>query len=307
MALIGYARVSTIEQNLEAQMIELRAVGCEIIHQETASGAKDARRVLRHLLVRMKKGDTLVVVRIDRLARSLPHLLLTIEEIRKKGCHFRSLRDPIDTSSPTGMFQLQIMGAVAELERNIIRERTIAGLLVAKAAGRKSGNPGIMANRPEAIKKLSDAKKASYLASLVETADSWLPIVRKFRPHLPWGDVMRRLNAALPAGMPRWSEERLIRAVKRLVAEGMAEPELLHLPVNLTRFTPGQTENLTIMIAGMKQHEPEITLREIARRLESMKQRTPRGGHEWKPGSVAHLLERARKFGLLKEETETVL
>ena len=110
MALIGYARVSTGEQTLDPQRDELREAGCAAIHEEHASGADRARPALARLLAAIRPGDTLVVVRLDRLARSLSHLLEVIERLKARGAHFRSLGDPVDTTTPQGTFSLQVMG-----------------------------------------------------------------------------------------------------------------------------------------------------------------------------------------------------
>jgi len=132
--LIGYARVSTEDQNLGPQLDALRAAGCAEVFEEFASGASRARPQLAAALTRVRRGDTLVVARIDRLARSLSHLLAVVEGLRAKGAHFRSLADPIDTSGPSGVLVLQMLGAVAEFERSLIRERTKAGLQAARRA-----------------------------------------------------------------------------------------------------------------------------------------------------------------------------
>lgn len=118
--LIGYACVSTDDQVANAQLIELREAGCLMVHQEHGSGASRARPVLTQLLKEIQAGDVLVVVHLDRLARSVSHLLEVIEGLAKKGAHFKSLQDPIDTSTPQGMFSLQVLGAVAQLERSLI-------------------------------------------------------------------------------------------------------------------------------------------------------------------------------------------
>ena len=115
--LIGYARVSTEDQGTDPQLDELRAAGCETVLEEHASGADRSRPVLARLLRDIRSGETLVVVRLDRLARSVSHLLAVIEQLEANGAHFRSLRDPIDTTTPQGMFSLQVLGAVAQLER----------------------------------------------------------------------------------------------------------------------------------------------------------------------------------------------
>ena len=142
MALIGYARVSTDEQTTDPQIDALKAAGCQTILREHGSGGDRARPELKRALERCGRGDVLVVVRIDRLARSLSHLLEIIETLDARGAGFRSLGDPIDTTSPQGRFTLQILGAVAEFERALIRERTKAGLKAARERGRIGGNPG---------------------------------------------------------------------------------------------------------------------------------------------------------------------
>ena len=126
MPLIGYARASTEDQTLAAQLDALRAAGCGEVFEEFASGDSRSRPQLAAALARVGRGDTLMVARIDRLARSLSHLLSVVEALRAQGAHFRSLADPIDTSGPSGVLVLQMLGAVAEFERSLIRERTKA-------------------------------------------------------------------------------------------------------------------------------------------------------------------------------------
>ncbi|SCB50720.1 Resolvase, N terminal domain [Rhizobium miluonense] len=115
--LIGYVRVSTDEQLNDAQVDELRAAGCHRIHQEHGSGLSRARPVLTKLLKDLSAGDVLVVVRLDRLARSVSHLLQVIENLEGRGVHFRSLHDPIDTSTPQGMFSLQVLALLWQINR----------------------------------------------------------------------------------------------------------------------------------------------------------------------------------------------
>lgn len=221
--LIGYARVSTDEQATDAQVDELRAAGCETIHQEHASGASRARPVLTKLLREIGAGDVLVVVRLDRLARSVSHLLAVIEDLDHRRAHFRSLRDPIDTSTPQGMFSLQVLGAVAQLERALIAERTKAGMKAAKARGKLPGNPGLRARRPDAIRVASEARQRVYVGDLLASAPNWLPTVQRMRPQHSWDDVVRVLNHRGQS----WTIEKLSRAVHRLVKERMAEPTLI--------------------------------------------------------------------------------
>jgi DNA invertase Pin-like site-specific DNA recombinase len=287
--LIGYARVSTEEQATYAQLDELKAAGCEVIHQEHGSGASRARPVLSKLVREIDCGETLIVVRLDRLARSVSHLLEVIEDLEAKGAHFRSLRDPIDTSTPQGMFSLQVLGAVAQLERSLISERTKAGVRAAKAKGRQPGNPGLREGRPEAIRKTALARDKVYLGDLLTTADQFLPTVRQMRPQHSWEDVVQVLNVK----GQRWTDQSLRRAVKRLVSEKMADPILLK---KAGRRPPD--DRVMTLIAGIAISNPNLTLREIGAQLEAMRERTPRGGREWKASSVKFQLDRARKMGL---------
>lgn len=287
--LIGYARVSTDDQMTDAQTIDLKAVGCSVIYQEHGSGASRARPVLARLLREIGPGDVLVVVRLDRLARSVSHLLEVIEGLEKKGAHFRSIRDPIDTSTPQGMFSLQVLGAVAQLERSLISERTKAGLRAAKARGKILGSQAMKERRPESIRKLSQTRRRAYLDEIISTADRWMPTVRRMRPAHGWEDVARMLNSS----GQEWTVERLRRAVGKMVTERMADPDLLK------RSPPrSRDERLMILIAGIAMADPNLSLRGIAGQLERMRERTPRGGTQWSASSVKQQLERAEKFGL---------
>ena len=139
--LIGYTRVSTQDQNPELQLDALKQAGCERIFEEKASGAKRDRPELAEALKYMRSGDTLVVWKLDRLARSLKQLIETVEHLETQRIGFRSLTENIDTTTPGGKLIFHIFGALAEFERSIIRERTIAGLASAKARGRVGGRP----------------------------------------------------------------------------------------------------------------------------------------------------------------------
>ncbi len=138
---IGYARVSTQEQNPEAQLDALQTAGCERIFTEKASGAQRDRPELKAAIDYMRPGDTLVVWKLDRLARSLKQLIETVEGLGERDIGLRSLTEQIDTTSPGGRLIFHIFGALAEFERSIIRERTIAGLKAARARGRVGGRP----------------------------------------------------------------------------------------------------------------------------------------------------------------------
>jgi len=136
-----YARVSTTDQNLDLQLDALREAGCGKVFEETASGASKARPQLKDALDFLQKGDTLVVWKLDRLARSLSQLIETIDKIQDRGCGFRSITEAIDTTTAGGRLIFHIFGALAEFERNIIRESTLAGLQAARARGRRGGRP----------------------------------------------------------------------------------------------------------------------------------------------------------------------
>lgn len=297
-ALIGYARVSTEEQATDAQTDLLTAAGCVEIFRERMSGAKTARPQLAKALSRVRRGDVLVVARLDRLARSLSHLLSVIAELDAKGAHFKSLADPIDTTTPQGRFALQVLGAVAELERALIQERTKDGLRAAKIRGRVGGNPKLRARDPQAVRRIAEARSRAYFERLNQSAEHWLPTVREMRPGHRWEDVARVLNARrareIGPGAARWSAERLKRAVNRFVAEGLADPALLR-----PAAPRPSSERLATLVAGVKRANPDLTLTQIGAQLEAMYERTPRGGMRWAPSSVKNLLDRAEKLGLL--------
>jgi len=142
--IIGYARVSTEDQNLDLQLDALKEAGCKKIFQDKISGVKEDRNGLLQVLDIVRPGDTLVVWKLDRLGRSLQHLISVVDELKGKDVYFRSLKENLDTSSSTGKLIFHIFGALAEFERDIIRERTMAGLAAARARGRVGGRPKIM-------------------------------------------------------------------------------------------------------------------------------------------------------------------
>ncbi|MEI7586045.1 recombinase family protein [Runella sp.] len=137
--LIGYARVSTKDQNLELQWDALTKSGCEMIFQEKASGIKTDRPELAKMMSQLRNGDVVCIYKLDRLGRSLKNLLELVAEFEKRGVGLRSLTDSIDTTTPQGRLVLNIFASLAEFERDLIRERTKAGLEAARARGRKGG------------------------------------------------------------------------------------------------------------------------------------------------------------------------
>ncbi len=139
---IGYARVSTADQNLDLQMDALKEAGCEkIFSDHGVSGAKTDRPGLDKALDHVRKGDTLVIWKLDRLGRSLSHLLSIVEDLKQQGADFASVQDGFDTSSASGKMVFSVIGAMAEYERNLMRERTMAGLATARSRGRMGGRP----------------------------------------------------------------------------------------------------------------------------------------------------------------------
>jgi DNA invertase Pin-like site-specific DNA recombinase len=149
--LIGYARVSTHEQTLALQRDALEKAGCSKLFTDTASGAKAERKGLDEALDYVRKGDTLVVWRLDRLGRSLPHLITTMTDLEERGIGFKSLTENIDTTTSRGKLIFHIFGALAEFERNLIKERTTAGLTAARARGRLGGRPKALTARQLSI------------------------------------------------------------------------------------------------------------------------------------------------------------
>jgi len=139
--LVGYARVSTAEQTLALQEDALQAAACERIFTDTMSGAKAERPGLAGALAYLRPGDALAVWRLDRLGRSLPALILTLTGLEERGIGFRSLTEQLDTTTSGGKLIFHVFGALAEFERDLIRERTRAGLAAARARGRQGGRP----------------------------------------------------------------------------------------------------------------------------------------------------------------------
>ena len=147
---VGYARVSTKDQGFHLQEDALKKAGCEQIFKEVASGARTSRPVLEDLLSRLRSGDVLVIWKLDRLGRSLPHLVTLANDLLERRVGLISLNDPIDTTTPQGRLVFGIFAALAEFERALIRERTQAGLEAARARGRKGGRPAGLSKQAEA-------------------------------------------------------------------------------------------------------------------------------------------------------------
>lgn len=164
---LGYARVSTTDQNPQLQIDALNSAGCERLFSEQASGAQRDRPELSSALSFARKGDLLVVWKLDRLARSLSQLLATSELLDSKGVGLISLTEQIDTSTPGGRLIFQLFGALAEFERSLLRERTQAGLLAARAAGRRGGRPSSL---PPEKRQAAEALLRSHDLTVLQVA-----------------------------------------------------------------------------------------------------------------------------------------
>ena len=153
---IGYARVSTKEQSFDLQLDSLKKAGCERIYTETVSGSRAERQVLNDLMQNIRTGDVLIIWKLDRLGRSLKHLIELVNVLLEKNVGLKSLNDPIDTTTAQGRLVFNIFASLAEFERELIRERTQAGLTAARARGKLGG-------RPKGLSKEAEAK--SYAAA----------------------------------------------------------------------------------------------------------------------------------------------
>lgn len=158
----GYARVSKNDQNLDIQLQKLQAAGCDEIFMEKVSGAKDERKELNRLLDKLRKGDTVYVVRLDRLGRRMMKLVEMINGFKEQGINFISLENHIDTTTPIGMVLFSMCAAFSEMERELIRERVRTGVEAAHKKGRKGGRPKALT--PEKFDNLKSLKEADNLS-----------------------------------------------------------------------------------------------------------------------------------------------
>ena len=166
---IGYARVSTQDQNLDLQNDSLKSAGCEKIYTDKMSGAKTDRPGLEKILGFIRKGDTLVVWKLDRLGRSLKHLIQVMQLLDERGIYFKSVQESLDTSTPGGKLIFHVFGALAEFERDIIRERTLAGLAAARARGRAGGRPRKLSKKQVEMAKTLMADPSRSIGEICET------------------------------------------------------------------------------------------------------------------------------------------
>ena len=179
--LIGYARVSTLDQNLDLQLDALKKAGCKKIFDDKISGSRAERPGLAKALDMLREDDTLVVWKLDRLGRSVKNLVDLVSELQKQGVHFKSLTDAIDTSTTSGRFFFHVMASLAQMERELTAERTRAGLAVARQLGRKGGRKRKMTDsKIESAKKLlangiPPRDVAANLGVSVPTLYRWVP------------------------------------------------------------------------------------------------------------------------------------
>ena len=167
--LIGYARVSTADQTLNLQLDAFKNIGCTKIYTDTESGAKQERKGLDEAISYARGGDTLVVWRLDRLGRSLKHLIETVTTLQTRNIGFRSITEQIDTTTSGGKLIFHIFGALAEFERDIIRERTQAGLMAARARGKRGGRPKALNARKAAMAQALYADKTNSINEICRT------------------------------------------------------------------------------------------------------------------------------------------
>lgn len=177
----GYARVSTADQNMVMQVDALKAAGCDKIYTEKISGVRDDRPELERLLDQLREGDTLVVYKLDRLGRSTFRLLELTADLEGRGVEFVSIVDGIDTSTPVGRFFFRTMASIAELERDIIVERTQAGLKAARARGRVGGRPRVDESKVSAAVELYNAGTMSVPEIVEATGVSKATLYRRLR------------------------------------------------------------------------------------------------------------------------------
>ncbi|WP_417069498.1 recombinase family protein [Niveibacterium terrae] len=170
MAIIGYMRVSTQEQTLDLQRDALQEAGAVSIYEDKASGKNTDRPELEHCLKALRSGDTLVVWRMDRLGRSLADLIRIVNDLETRGVKFKSLKETIDTSGPTGKLVFHMFAALAEFERELVKERTLAGLAAARVRGQKGGRP----------QRLTDKQRNAAIAMMTHRELSVADIAQQF-------------------------------------------------------------------------------------------------------------------------------
>ena len=181
--LIGYARVSTEDQKAQMQVDALKAAGCIKVFTDTASGSLASRPELDKMIDQLRPDDVVVVWRLDRLGRSLKNLIALVDDLKDKGVGFRSLGESIDTTTANGKLFFSVMGALAEFERDLIKERTMAGLAAARARGRVGGRPPVMTPEKIAVaRQMYDSREHTVEAIATTLGVSRKTIYRHLEP-----------------------------------------------------------------------------------------------------------------------------
>lgn len=283
---IGYARVSTDDLHGKAQKAALEAVPCDLLFFEQESGANRDRPELARALTALRAGDTLVVARLERLGRSLIHLLHIMEDLESKGVAFRSLAEGFDMRTDEGQLMMQQLGSFAEFERKRITARINSGIAAARERGVVFGNPRLIAGDKAVIAKIVRARDETHVTHLIDTMDTFIPTVLKMRPTRPWPEVAEAVSLATGV---TWTVERLMRSVRRLVGEGMVDRKILG---KAPRPRRRRSEELAVLVQGIALANPGMSLRGIGKQLEAMKIRTPANKPSWTAPSVAHLLRK---------------
>jgi DNA invertase Pin-like site-specific DNA recombinase len=283
---IGYARVSTDDLHGKAQKAALEAVPCDLVFFEQESGANRERPELARTLRALQPGDTLVVARLERLGRSLIHLLHIMEDLEARGIAFRSLAEGFDMRTAEGRPLMQQLGAFAEFERKRITGRINSGIAAAKKRGVVFGNPRLKAGDKATIKKIVLARDETHVTHLIDTMDTFIPTVLQLRPATRWPEVAEAVSQTTGV---TWTVERLMRSVRRLVGEGMVDRKVL---AKAPRPRRRRSEELALLVQGLALTNPGLSLRGIGGQLEAMKIQTPAGKPTWTAASVAHLLKK---------------
>lgn len=177
--IIGYARVSTQEQDLQMQIDELTKAGCFEIFEEKVTGSKKDRPALNEMLKMLREGDRVVVYKLDRISRSTKHLIELADLFESKGVEFVSIHDNIDTTTAMGRFFFRVMASIAELERDITIERTKSGLAAARARGRKGGRPPVDGKKISTALKMYESKEYS-ISEITESTGISAPTLYRY-------------------------------------------------------------------------------------------------------------------------------
>ena len=213
--LIGYARVSTQDQHLSAQTDALKKAGCEKIYTDQVSGASRERPGLSQALEILRKGDSLVVWKLDRLGRSLPHLVDLVNELKQRSIGFRSLQENLDTTSGTGKLVFHLFASLAEFERDLIRERTMAGLAAARARGRLGGRPRSLEDKQVTLAKAMYKDKSNSVKDICATLRiGKSTFYRYLRGSKPAAEALPAGEAAAPVDRPQEPARKVARAAK---------------------------------------------------------------------------------------------